>query len=118
MLSTFIVGDSPDEALFNQHVGDLIERTIGGRTRTIVRAYGEMVDLLWRDGQTTAAIRLEILWNKLALSHGFALLCGYSMGGFYKQAQLFQQVCRQHDHVVDPEPNVLTFDPTHAAKSA
>ena len=47
-------------------------------------AYGEMVDVLWKAGQDVAAIRLEMLWNKLAAMHDFALLCGYAMGNFYK----------------------------------
>ncbi len=31
----------------------------------IVRAYGEMVDLLWKDGNVDGAVQLEALWNEL-----------------------------------------------------
>ena len=41
-----------------------------------------MVDLLWKQGKTEAAIRLEVLWNNLADSHVFSLLCGYAIGNF------------------------------------
>jgi hypothetical protein len=44
------------------------------------------------------AVRLETLWNQLAQSHAFGLLCGYSMGHFYKDAA-HQEICRLHTHV-------------------
>lgn len=91
-LATFMVDDEPDPQLFNEHFGDLIATTLQNHPGTIVRAYGEMVDLLWQEGRTVAATRLEILWNQLAVTHSFALVCGYSMGSFFKQAELFQDV--------------------------
>ena len=56
------------------------------------------LDQLLRDG----AIRLEILWNQLASTYEFSLLCGYSVGHFYKESvgSRFQEVCDQHSHVV------------------
>jgi len=68
-----------------------------------------MVDVLWKQGRTEAAIRLELLWNGLAARFRFALLCGYSMGNFYKQAALFQEVCRHHTHVLDSDPKVVAL---------
>src|SRR5688572_13893461 len=88
-LATFMDGESPDPDAFKRHVGDVIAQTLGGRVRTAVRAYGEMVDILWKQGKPEAAIRLEILWNDLAQTHSFELLCGYSIGNFYKQADQF-----------------------------
>lgn len=65
----------------------------------VVRAFGEMVDLLWKDGLTAASVRLETLWNQLANTHDFKLLCGYSMGNFYKDAAQ-DAIVRTHTHVV------------------
>jgi hypothetical protein len=111
-LALFMTGDVPEPAAFDNHVGGIIEGLLRGRSsRTIVRAYGEMVDVLWKEGREDAAIRLEILWNKLAGRYGFALLCGYSMGNFYKQAQKFEEVCEQHTHVMDPDTVVVPFPP-------
>ena len=72
----------------------------------MVRAYGEMVDVLWKDGQTLAALRLEELWNDLADRHSFSLLCGYTMGHFYKEAHGddFHEICRRHREVILTEP--------------
>lgn len=110
MLAKFIVDGSPDPKLFARHVGGVIEKMLKGRPRTIVRAYGEMVDVLWKDGRAEAAIMLEMFWNKLATKHGFALLCGYAMGSFYKQSKHFEQICEQHTHVIEAESTVLPFE--------
>jgi hypothetical protein len=84
MLARFMVNGMPDTARFQDEVVPLIERACRGREECVVRAYGEMVDVLWKAGQTIAAVRLETLWNQLAGTYSFGLLCGYSMGHFYK----------------------------------
>ena len=99
-LSTFICNGAPDKLLFERNVGDLLQQTVRGRGRTPLRAYGEMVDVLWRRGQTDAAIRLEVLWNELATLHSFSLLCSYAIGNFYKETSKLDDVCRQHTHVL------------------
>jgi hypothetical protein len=102
-LDQFMADDRPRADLFESSVGRVIGDLFVQRSRrTLIRAYGEMVDVLWKDGKSDAAIRLEILWNRLAERYGFALLCGYSMGSFYKQTDRFEEVCRQHAHVVPP----------------
>lgn len=103
-LSLFMIGDMPDPDAFTLAIGRLITDMLSGRSaRTLVRAYGEMVDVLWKEGREDAAIRLEMLWNKLAQTHGFALLCGYAMGSFYKETKRFEEICREHSHVVPAE---------------
>jgi hypothetical protein len=99
-LSTFMVDGMPDARLFRASTIPLIERACRGRQDCVIRVYGEMVDVLWRAGQAVAATRLEMLWNELAVSHDFALLCGYSMGHFYKHAQVPDEIYRAHTHVV------------------
>jgi KaiC/GvpD/RAD55 family RecA-like ATPase len=103
-LDLFMDGDIPEAQRFENSVGKLVADVLDARPeRTLIRAYGEMVDVLWKEGKPEAAIKLEILWNKLANQYGFALLCGYSMGNFYKQTALFEQVCEQHTHVMPAE---------------
>ena len=115
-LNLFIVDGQPDADLFEATVGGLIQRTLDGRTKTTVRAYGEMVDVLWKRGESQAAINLEILWNKLALKHNFALLCGYAMGSFYKQTKQLEDIAALHSHVVDS--NVIPFPEPKRRQSA
>ena len=104
LLSAFMVGHQPDALLFKSNVGDVIERMCLGRTPCPIRVYGEMVDVLWREGNSDGAIRLEILWNQLASAYDFALLCGYAVGHFYKETRdsRYDDVCDQHTHVLAP----------------
>jgi hypothetical protein len=103
MLSAFMVDGMPDPLLFRSNVGDLLDRLCAGRQPCPIRAYGEMVDLLWQDGNSEGAIRLELLWNRLASDYHFALLCGYAVGHFYKETERdpgYQSVTAQHTEVV------------------
>jgi hypothetical protein len=108
-LDLFMIGDAPDAALFAENMGRLIDQAVNGRTGIVLRAYGEMVDVLWKQGRTESAIKLEILWNKLGLKYNFALLCGYSMGSFYKQSKQLDRVIAQHTHVIDDQSKVVSF---------
>jgi MEDS: MEthanogen/methylotroph, DcmR Sensory domain len=104
-LGTFMVDHAPVGSLFRRSIGAVIEQALRGRERTPVRAYGEMVDVLWKQGRTEAAIRVEVLWNNLADSHAFSLLCGYAIGNFYKQNDKYREVCDLHSHVHRAEAN-------------
>ena len=75
-----MVSGSPDPRLFNQVVGSLVAQLAeGGRG---VRAFGEMVAILWEQGNRAAAVRLEELWNELQKTQTFALFCAYPIEGF------------------------------------
>lgn len=101
-LDAFMVDGRPDKQLFERQVGALIGSHSARHNGAPVRAYGEMVDVLWKRGDRQAAIELEALWNELAARHRFALLCGYAMGNFYKQHDHLglEDVCAQHTEVV------------------
>jgi hypothetical protein len=99
VLSSLMVDGMPDPDRFKAAVIPLVEQAARRRAGAAVRAYGEMVDLLWKGGQTVAAVRLETYWNQLAQRHTFDLLCGYAMGNFYKSAAQ-ETISRQHTHVV------------------
>jgi hypothetical protein len=80
----------------------VITRVGRGRADCTIRIYGQMVDVLWQAGEHDAAIRLEMLWNRLANTHAFSLLCGYAMGPFYKSAN-FADICSHHTHIVSAD---------------
>jgi PAS domain S-box-containing protein len=103
-LSRFMRGSMPDEEKFLAEIGGLIERSVGP-DRTRVRMYGEMVDLLWRSGQSQAAVRVEELWNDLSARYPFSLLCAYPIGNFFKEtdAPLFESICDTHRQVFPAE---------------
>jgi hypothetical protein len=101
-LSRFMTNGKPDAEAFEKSMCEVLKRVCRGRPNCTVRIYGQMVDVLWKDGQQDAAIRLEMLWNLLANTQAFSLLCGYAMGHFYKDANV-QEICRHHTHVVSPD---------------
>jgi superfamily I DNA/RNA helicase len=98
-LQLFMADGMPNSGAFRRVMGSALTQLRRGREQATIRAYGEMVDLLWKDGLEAAAIRLETLWNQLAASHDFKLLCGYSMGNFYKGAAI-EGIHNQHSHLV------------------
>ena len=81
------------------------QKSLAGRAGSPVCAYGEMVDLLWKGGNPAGAIKLEELWNELASSYDFSLLCAYNMGNFgnASDAEQFATICKQHTHVIPTE---------------
>jgi len=106
-LARFMVDGMPDPVRFKAVGGELIEHACRGRRDCTVRAYGEMVDVLWKQGQSVAAVRLEMFWNRLADTRDFSLLCGYAMGNFYKGSQQ-DDIRALHTHVVGVEGGVYT----------
>lgn len=97
-LARFMVDDLPDTERFTACVMPVLDGLRRGRSECVVRAFGEMVDVLWRSGNPEGAIRLEVLWNELASTQPFSLLCGYALGHFYQDTGRLQHVCDHHTH--------------------
>jgi hypothetical protein len=110
MLASFMVDGMPHAKKFEAAMLPLIDKVCRNRPECVIRAYGEMVDVLWKDGMEAAAIRLEMLWNQLANTRRFSLLCGYSMGSFYKDAA-FDAICGQHTHMLSSEGRTAPVKP-------
>jgi signal transduction histidine kinase len=104
-LNGFMVEGLPDWNRFKSIIGPVLHQIHRSAGEACVRAYGEMVDLLWKDGNPRAALLLEEQWNELGREHSFSLLCAYSMGNFrtHEDARAFQAVCSAHSHVVPTE---------------
>jgi hypothetical protein len=64
-----------------------------------VRAYDEMVDVLWKQDAPAAASRLEALWDRLTIARRCSLLCGHEVGHLCAGIAR-QSVCAHHSHVV------------------
>jgi hypothetical protein len=97
-LLRFMVKNWPDEEQFKKFIGGLLYHLTaqGGR----VRIYGEMVSLLWADEKRGAAIRLEELWNRLAIQVDFSLLCGYPLADFDRMDDRgLDVICNLHSHI-------------------
>jgi hypothetical protein len=106
-LAGFMDGGTPSRERFSQIVGGAVDALSHRAPGKTVRAFGEMVDVLWQRGQEAAALALEQLWNGLANTHRFALLCGYQLDLFDidVQTSALAQVLDAHTHprpVADP----------------
>jgi hypothetical protein len=97
-MSQFLVDTWPDDELFKQAIGSVLDKaTRNGRK---VRAFGEMVALMWAQGFCGATIRLEHLWTDLCRSRAFSLFCAYPKTGFTANAaDDIARVCALHSTV-------------------
>ncbi len=85
-LGLFMQNGWPNERLFLQVIGRIIESAAGS---TPVRIYGEMVAVLWAEGNALAAIHLERLWNTLRKQRDFALFVRLSLFGISRAGHGF-----------------------------
>lgn len=106
-LNAFFEGDRPNRELFMATVGRVFERLLDKHYYLVVRAYGEMVDVLWQEGNHEAAIVVEQYWNDLANLYRYSLLCGYSIKEFEGEAarEGFSKVCGCHSRAFPIEPD-------------
>ncbi len=111
-LASIMNGRVPDAAAFRRILGRLLTIAELRSSHPCTRAYGEMVDVLWKDGNAEAALKLEELWNAVSIEHPLALMCAYAMGNFSTEAdgKQFVDVCRYHSHVVPTEKYMHAAD--------
>ena len=99
-LDGFMANGMPQWTAFHASCGGAIAEL---RLRyPTVRAYGEMVDILWQRGERAAALRLEDFWNQLGKLQTFSLLCAYQMDPLDPETYggALQAVCRCHSHLI------------------
>ena len=97
-LGAFMVNDTPDPVRFESVAGGAIE-SLAGPPEGAVRIYDEMVDVLWKREEADAAMRLETLWDRLAVNRHCSLLCGHAVGRLCLPDGR-QTLCSQHSHVL------------------
>jgi hypothetical protein len=99
VLDRFMVKKWPDDKLFDDTVSNLITR--GKRASGRVRAFGEMVAVLWARGDNGATVHLEFLWNQLCQRDEFSLFCAYPKAGFTGNAtDSIKEICAMHSKVL------------------
>jgi len=110
-LSKFMVDGVPEPGRFNEFMGGVIASVTDGRPR--ISAFGEMVALLWAEGNHAAAIQLEELWNDLQKTHSFSLFCAYPMNGLGGErfVEATGSVCKVHSRVIPAESYADLSDP-------
>lgn len=81
-MAKFIVNGLPDKKLFKQIIGGLVKESVA-RNKP-VRAFGEMVALLWKEGNQAGVAQLEALWDDLIRDYNVSLYCAYPRMHFDK----------------------------------
>ena len=76
-LALCLVDGKPDQVAFERAVGEAMREVRERVGHSGLRAYGEMVGILWEEGRVGEAVQLETYWNTLLSVHRFSLFCAY-----------------------------------------
>ncbi len=108
LLSGFLIDGVLEEQAFQEFIGIPIQAAQLKFGK--VRAFGEMVDVLWKEGQHDTAIQLEDLWNNLSKKQEFSLLCTYSLDSLNPNAydDSLERICNRHTHLIPLENSDLS----------
>ena len=101
-LAEFMVGGWPDAVLFRQTINRIIRRA--RQKNRPLRAFGEMVAVLWANGLSGATVHLENLWNRVCETEAFCLFCAYPKSGFVQDTvSSMHIICCAHSKMVSGE---------------
>jgi hypothetical protein len=99
VLSSFMFRGWPHDDLFHTAIMSILDRARAGGRK--VRAFGEMVALLWVEGHNGATVRLEHLWHALCKKENFSLFCAYPRIGFTRDhAHAMRDICEAHHRTI------------------
>ena len=109
MLKKVVRDGVPDRHAFLRVVGDVIRDM--RRRHQVIRAFGEMVDILWRQGRQRHAARIAEFWKELGYIESFALLSAYRIDTLDSEAysRAFDSMCQVHTHLI-PARDYGRFD--------
>ncbi|MEX2232885.1 MAG: MEDS domain-containing protein [Cyclobacteriaceae bacterium] len=98
-LEQFMINGWPDENLFFHLLTTLLLRA--RKKVRPVRAFGEMVALLWSQGYSGATVHLEHLWTRFCQLEQFRLFCAYPKVGFTENAVAsIIKICGCHNKII------------------
>jgi hypothetical protein len=103
LLSTFMGhGGQPDYSLFRTSVGSLVveAKAYSASGREGATVFGEMVAILWEEGNKSGALALERLWNDLLDDAAFHLHCAYPRSIVSQDALGVHAICESHSHIL------------------
>jgi MEDS: MEthanogen/methylotroph, DcmR Sensory domain len=98
----FMRKGQPDWERFERMMRAAMRLLKPSQTGAALRAYGEMVAILWKARQYDAAIRLEYYWNRLLTQSSFSLYCSYGIDLFGKEfhSDAVDALLSTHTHLV------------------
>jgi hypothetical protein len=101
-LPKFMAGSLPDGGIFKPLAKQTIAKARAGGKFPRVRWWGEMVNVLYVEGNTPGSNRLEELFDEVAHEESIAIFCSFLMDKFDPAIyeEVFSNICRTHSHVI------------------
>ena len=103
-LAKFMLHGHPSDRRFNESVGKLLTdaRTSANKEKHSLTVFGEMVAILWSEGNKVGALELERLWNDVLHDRAFHLHCAYPRWILEDGSDtlLLKSICDEHSSVL------------------
>jgi hypothetical protein len=105
LLPRFMKDSMPDAPVFLGLAADVIASARGGGQYPKVRWWGEMVNVLWEQGNVAASMSLEDQFDRLAKHHEIAIFCSFVMDNFQSEvhSRLLPRLGTNHSHLIPVE---------------
>jgi hypothetical protein len=105
LLPQFMHNAMPDAPVFLGLAADVIARARGAGEYPKVRWWGEMVNILWEQGNTAASMSLEDQFDRLAHDHDIAIFCSFVMDNFDGEVhtRMLPRLGENHSHLIPVE---------------
>jgi DcmR-like sensory protein len=100
LMAQLLADGLPEWPLFRNLLAPVLSRLQPSGRDT--RVYSELANVLWLEGETVAAIRVEDFWNALGRTYPFSLYCGYTMDTHSEHAYAapLEELGRTHSDIV------------------
>ena len=107
LLPRFMKNAMPDAPVFLGLAAEVIAKARGGQEVRYpkVRWWGEMVNVLWEQGNVAASMSLEDQFDRLAKHHEIAIFCSFVMDNFNSEvhSRLLPRLGQNHSHLIPVE---------------
>jgi hypothetical protein len=105
LLPRFMKDAMPDAPVFLGLAADVIATARREARYPRVRWWGEMVNVLWEQGNVAASMSLEDQFDRLAQHHEIAIFCSFVMDNFNSEvhSRLLPRLGQNHSHLIPVE---------------
>jgi hypothetical protein len=105
LLPRFMRDQMPDAPVFLGLAADVISTARDEARYPKVRWWGEMVNVLWEQGNVAASMALEDQFHHLATHHEIAIFCSFVMDNFNSEvhSRLLPRLGQNHSHLIPVE---------------
>jgi hypothetical protein len=105
LLPEFMRGSMPNAPLFMGLAAETVAKARGGDRFTKVRWWGEMVNVLWEQGNVAGSMSLEDQFHQLAREQDIAIFCSFLMDNFDGDvhSRMIPRLGQNHTHLIPVE---------------